>query len=166
LLRQFSIQDTGGTAKTIAYGIGLIREMLPHANDVKRQPVPASPHHRWFAVRRLDGCSGITANPSPCGAAVDLLVRHGGRNSVRNTGIYGAEHLHDPARGIAQKLAKNSSRASSGGRIHDAKRRDEQQPVAGQQGGRIDDDPRGSRSAPWPRAARRTWSPCTNTPRQ
>ena len=34
LLRTFSIQDTGGTAKTIAHGIGPIKEMLPHANVV------------------------------------------------------------------------------------------------------------------------------------
>src|SRR4029077_1885912 len=42
LLRTFSIQDTGGTSKTIAKGIELIREMLPHANDIARQAVPAS----------------------------------------------------------------------------------------------------------------------------
>jgi altronate hydrolase len=53
LLRQFSIQDTGGTAKTIAHGIGLIKEMLPHANDVKRQPVPASHITCRPAVRRV-----------------------------------------------------------------------------------------------------------------
>src|SRR4029453_4202192 len=34
LLRTFSIQDTGGTAKTIAHGIGIVGEMLPHANVV------------------------------------------------------------------------------------------------------------------------------------
>ena len=34
--RVFTIQDTGGTAKTVAKGIALIKEMLPQANAVKR----------------------------------------------------------------------------------------------------------------------------------
>jgi len=93
LLRQFSIQDTGGTAKTIAHGIGLIKEMLPHANDVKRQPVPASHITVGLQCGGSDGYSGITANPS-LGAAVDLLVRHGGTAILSETPeIYGAEHL-------------------------------------------------------------------------
>ncbi|MFX5756870.1 altronate dehydratase, partial [Acinetobacter baumannii] len=40
-----------------------------------------------------DGYSGITANPA-LGAAVDLLVRHGGTAILSETPeIYGAEHL-------------------------------------------------------------------------
>ncbi len=93
LLRQVSIQDTGGTAKTIAHGIGLIKEMLPHANDVSRQPVPASHIMVGLQCGGSDGYSGITANPS-LGAAVDLLVRHGGTAILSETPeIYGAEHL-------------------------------------------------------------------------
>src|SRR5437773_766932 len=42
LLQTFSIQDTGGTAKTIARGVAMIREMLQQANDVRRETVPAS----------------------------------------------------------------------------------------------------------------------------
>jgi altronate hydrolase len=34
-LQTFSIQDTGGTAKTVARGVELIKKMLPHANRVK-----------------------------------------------------------------------------------------------------------------------------------
>ena len=41
-LRVFSIQDTGGTAKTVAKGIALINDMLPHANAVKREPCSAA----------------------------------------------------------------------------------------------------------------------------
>ncbi|TMG85722.1 MAG: altronate dehydratase [Betaproteobacteria bacterium] len=64
LLRTFSIQDTGGTAKAIARGVAMIDEMLPHANDLA------------------------------LGAAVDLLVRHGGTAILSETPeIYGAEHL-------------------------------------------------------------------------
>ena len=93
LLRTFSIQDTGGTAKTIAMGVSMIREMLPHANQVTREPVPASHITVGLQCGGSDGYSGITANPA-LGAAVDLLVRHGGTAILSETPeIYGAEHL-------------------------------------------------------------------------
>jgi altronate hydrolase len=92
-LQAFTIQGTGGTSKTIARGIGLIKEMLPEANKVARQPVPAS--HLILALQcgGSDGYSGITANPA-LGAAADLLVRNGGTAILSETPeIYGAEHL-------------------------------------------------------------------------
>src|SRR5688500_1583660 len=93
LLRTFSIQDTGGTAKTIAFGISMIREMLPLANDVARESVPASHITVGLQCGGSDGYSGITANPA-LGAAVDLLVRHGGTAILSETPEnYGAEHL-------------------------------------------------------------------------
>jgi len=93
LLQTFSIQDTGGTAKTIARGIAMIGEMLPHANAVAREPVPASHLTIGLQCGGSDGYSGITANPA-LGAAVDLLVRHGGTAILSETPeIYGAEHL-------------------------------------------------------------------------
>jgi len=93
LLRTFSIQDTGGTSKTIAHGIGIIDEMLHSANDVTREPVPASHITVGLQCGGSDGYSGITANPA-LGAAVDLLVRHGGTGILSETPeIYGAEHL-------------------------------------------------------------------------
>jgi altronate hydrolase len=93
LLRTFSIQDTGGTAKTIRHGIALVDEMLPHANAVAREPVPASHLVVGLQCGGSDGYSGITANPA-LGAAVDLLVRHGGTAILSETPeIYGAEHL-------------------------------------------------------------------------
>jgi altronate hydrolase len=93
LLQTFSIQDTGGTAKTIAHGIKIIEGMLPHANDVTRQPVPASNITVGLQCGGSDGYSGITANPA-LGAAVDLLVRNGGTAILSETPeIYGAEHL-------------------------------------------------------------------------
>src|SRR5262245_28922973 len=93
LLRTFSIQDTGGTSKTIARGIEMIEEMLPAANDVARRPVPASHITIGLQCGGSDGYSGITANPA-LGAAVDLLVRHGGTAILSETPeIYGAEHL-------------------------------------------------------------------------
>ncbi|MDH4180680.1 MAG: altronate dehydratase family protein [Betaproteobacteria bacterium] len=92
-LRTFSIQDTGGTAKTIRHGIELVRGMLPHANAVKREKVSAAHLTVGLQCGGSDGYSGITANPA-LGAAVDLLVRHGGTGILSETPeIYGAEHL-------------------------------------------------------------------------
>jgi altronate hydrolase len=89
----FSIQDTGGTAKTVARGVELIKSMLPRANRVKRQPVPASHITVGLQCGGSDGYSGISANPA-LGAAVDRLVRHGGTAILSETPeIYGGEHL-------------------------------------------------------------------------
>ena len=107
LLQTFSIQDTGGTAKTIAHGIELVNAMLPYANQVTRQPVPASHITVGLQCGGSDGYSGITANPA-LGAAVDLLVRHGGTAILSETPeIYGAEHLltrRAVSRDIGEKL--------------------------------------------------------------
>ena len=93
LMRTFSIQDTGGTAKTVARGVSMIEEMLPHANQVTRETVAASNIVVGLQCGGSDGYSGITANPA-LGAAVDLLVRHGGTAILSETPeIYGAEHL-------------------------------------------------------------------------
>ena len=92
-LATFSIQDTGGTAKTVARGVEIIRKLLPEANRVKRQPVPASHLTVGLQCGGSDGYSGISANPA-LGAAVDRLVRHGGTAILSETPeIYGGEHL-------------------------------------------------------------------------
>jgi altronate hydrolase len=109
LLRTFSIQDTGGTAKTIRRGVEMVREMLPHANDVRREPVSASHITVGLQCGGSDGYSGITANPA-LGAAVDLLVRHGGTAILSETPeIYGAEHLltrRAVSRAVGEKLVE------------------------------------------------------------
>jgi len=92
-LQAFTIQDTGGTTKTIALGIERIKAMLPAANQVSRQPVPASALVVGLQCGGSDSYSGISANPV-LGAAVDLLVAHGGTAILSETPeIYGAEHL-------------------------------------------------------------------------
>jgi altronate hydrolase len=92
-LRVFNIQDAGGTRKTVEHGIGLIREMLPGANAVQRVPRSAEYLTIGLQCGGSDGYSGISANPA-LGAAVDLLVAHGGTAILSETPeIYGAEHL-------------------------------------------------------------------------
>src|SRR5471030_156638 len=89
----FTIQEKGGTMKAVREGIARIEAILPEANRVKRETVPAS--HLLLALQcgGSDGYSGISANPA-LGAAVDLLVRHGGSAILSETPeIYGAEHL-------------------------------------------------------------------------
>ena len=70
-LQTMTIQDTGGTAKTVREGTARLKAMLPAANDVRRETVPAS--HLTLALQcgGSDGYSGITANPA-LGTCVDL----------------------------------------------------------------------------------------------
>jgi altronate hydrolase len=92
-LRAFTIQDTGGTAKTVARGIEQVKAILPGANRITRQPVDASHLVLDLQCGGSDGYSGITVNPA-LGAAVDLLVANGGTAILSETPeIYGAEHL-------------------------------------------------------------------------
>ena len=106
-LRVFNIQDSGGTSKTVAKGIALIHDMLPKANAVKREPCSASHITIGLQCGGSDGYSGISANPA-LGAAVDLLVAHGGSAILSETPeIYGAEHLltrRAVARDVGEKL--------------------------------------------------------------
>jgi len=89
----FNIQETGGTRKTVDKGIELIKAMLPEANRVQREPVPLKHLTVGLQCGGSDGYSGISANPA-LGAAVDLLVRHGGTAVLSETPeIYGGEHL-------------------------------------------------------------------------
>jgi altronate hydrolase len=92
-LSTMNIQDVGGTRQCIDEGVARLLAMAPTANDVKREPVPASHLIVGLQCGGSDGYSGITANPA-LGAAVDLLVRHGGTAILSETPeIYGAEHL-------------------------------------------------------------------------
>src|ERR1700692_979987 len=92
-LQTFTIQDSGGTTLTIAKGIELVRRMLPEANNVRREPVSASHLTVGLKCGGSDGDYGITGHPL-LGAAVDLLVQHGGTAILSETPeIYGAKHL-------------------------------------------------------------------------
>lgn len=106
-LRAFNIQDTGGTRKTVAKGIALIEELLPRANAVRRAPCSAEHITIGLQCGGSDGYSGISANPA-LGAAVDLLVAHGGTAILSETPeVYGAEHLltrRAVRREVGQKL--------------------------------------------------------------
>jgi altronate hydrolase len=88
-----NIQNMGGTKKTVEHCIAKLTEMLPYANSLTRETVPASELVLALQCGGSDGYSGISANPA-LGHAVDILVRHGGTAILSETPeIYGAEHL-------------------------------------------------------------------------
>lgn len=70
-----------------------MQAMLAPVNRQQRSSVSASHLVVGLQCGESDGYSGITANPA-LGAAVDLVVRHGGTAILSETPeIYGAEHL-------------------------------------------------------------------------
>ena len=81
--RTMTIQDTGGTKKTIEAGVARIKEMLPRANNVKRETISASEITLALQCGGSDGYSGITANPA-LGAAVDPGAPWRHRGAVGN----------------------------------------------------------------------------------
>jgi altronate hydrolase len=108
-LDAFTIQEKGGTRKAVENGIARIRELLPEANKATRETVPAGHLVLGLQCGGSDGYSGISANPA-LGAAVDLLVRHGGTAILSETPeIYGAEHLltrRAATREVGEKLLR------------------------------------------------------------
>jgi len=91
--RTMTIQETGGTRKTIEQGLARVKEMLPAVNAVRRETLPASGLTLALQCGGSDGYSGITANPA-LGVAADILVKNGGTAILSETPeIYGAEHL-------------------------------------------------------------------------
>lgn len=93
MLHSYTIQDVGGTRHAIEKGIDLVNQMLPVANQVTREQIPASEIILALECGGSDSYSGISANPA-LGYAVDKLVQQGGTAILSETSeIYGAEHL-------------------------------------------------------------------------
>ncbi|WP_170545926.1 UxaA family hydrolase [Ruegeria arenilitoris] len=92
-LRYMTIQNEGGTRRTIERGLHELRGIAELANQARRAPAPISAITVGMQCGGSDGYSGITANPA-LGYASDLLVRHGGTTILSETSeVYGAEHL-------------------------------------------------------------------------
>jgi len=103
----FSMQDLGGTVKTVEAAVRRVAELLPRADDVRRVPIPAKELIVGLECGGSDGNSGVTANPA-VGAAADLVVACGGTAILAETPeICGAEHLltrRAVSREVADKL--------------------------------------------------------------
>ncbi len=108
-LHALTIQEEGGTIRTVERGVALVKALLPDANRSSRQPVPLSHLVVGLQCGGSDGYSGITANPA-LGAASDLVVRHGGTVILSETPeTYGAEHLltrRAVSREVGEKLLR------------------------------------------------------------
>jgi altronate hydrolase len=104
-----TIQDSGGTRKTVEGGVARLRAMMPDADAARRQTIPASELVLALQCGGSDGYSGITANPA-LGAAADILVDNGGTAILSETPeIYGAEHLltrRAVTREVGEKLVR------------------------------------------------------------
>jgi altronate hydrolase len=107
--RTLTIQETGGTRKTVDAIASAIRDMVPIAARARRESRPASELVLALQCGGSDGYSGLTANPA-LGAASDELVRHGGTSILSETPeIYGAEHLltrRAATRAVGEKLVE------------------------------------------------------------
>jgi altronate hydrolase len=88
-----SMQDLGGTKKTIDEGERLVEALLPQVNAARRVTIPASEIVLGLNCGGSDGASGVTANAA-LGVASDRLVACGGTTILgETTEIYGAEQL-------------------------------------------------------------------------
>ena len=93
LFQTMNIQNVAGLQKTVDLGVQKVRDMLPLANEAKREVCPASELMVALQCGGSDAWSGITANPA-LGYACDLLAAQGGTGVLAETPeIYGAEHL-------------------------------------------------------------------------
>jgi altronate hydrolase len=92
-MRSMVMQDSGGTTASIRAGIEAVEAMLDEVNLARRTPVSASHISIGLECGGSDGFSGITCNPA-LGAAMDILVRHGGTAILSETPeIHGVEHM-------------------------------------------------------------------------
>ncbi|MFB3920604.1 MAG: UxaA family hydrolase [Terriglobia bacterium] len=71
-----TIQQSGGSRRTVERGLGIVEELLPVANKFRRQPVPVSKLVVGTKCGGSDRWSGVTANPA-VGVAADLFVKAG-----------------------------------------------------------------------------------------
>ncbi len=91
--KYLTIQKAGGTKKAIEAGVSSIKAIIPHANKITRQTIPAAQIVLALQCGGSDAYSGISANPA-LGVAADLIVEQGGTVILSETPeIFGALHL-------------------------------------------------------------------------
>ena len=88
-----TIQEAGGTRKTIGLGRKIVREMLADASRLNRESIPLSELILGTECGGSDYTSGLASNPA-VGTACDLLAAEGGTVILSETPeLIGAEHL-------------------------------------------------------------------------
>lgn len=104
-IRSASIQELGGSAKTVEAGLRIAAELLARASAERREAIPLARLVLALQCGGSDGYSAITANPA-LGAACDALVAAGGTVVLAETPeVYGAEHLL-AARAVSDEVAE------------------------------------------------------------
>jgi altronate hydrolase len=89
----FTLQESGGTARSVAQARTHIEDLLAQASTMTRTEVPASYLNLGLNCGGSDSFSGITANPA-LGYCCDCIVREGGTVVLaETTEIFGAEHI-------------------------------------------------------------------------
>ena len=83
-LQTVTIQEVGGIRKAVDAAKAMVQAMLPAANAARREEVSAAHLVLGLQTGAADGFTGLSANPA-LGAAVDLLVRHGGTAILSET---------------------------------------------------------------------------------
>jgi altronate hydrolase len=71
-----TIQQLGGSRKTVERGLQVVEKLLHNANQFKRQPAPISKLVVGTKCGGSDRWSGVTANPA-VGVAADMFVKAG-----------------------------------------------------------------------------------------
>ena len=71
-----TIQQSGGSRRTVERGVEMVEKLLPAANKFRRRPVPLSKLIVGTKCGGSDRWSGVTANPA-VGAAADRFVKAG-----------------------------------------------------------------------------------------
>jgi len=88
-----TIQEVGGTAKTVARGVEIARQMRARADHIYREECPAAALVIGLECGGSDATSGMAANPA-MGAFSDLMVAQGARVILAETSeLLGAEHI-------------------------------------------------------------------------
>ncbi len=88
-----TIQEVGGTKKTISLGKRIVKAMLQDAAKLNREPIPISELILGTECGGSDYSSGLASNPA-VGAVCDMLVAEGGTVILSETPeLIGAEHL-------------------------------------------------------------------------
>ena len=88
-----TIQEVGGTRKTVALGKKIVKEMLRDAAKLSREPIPVSELILGTECGGSDYTSGLASNPA-VGTVCDMLVAEGGTVILSETPeLIGAEHL-------------------------------------------------------------------------
>ena len=105
-----TLQESGGTLRTVEEGVDQVRRLLDVAGACRRSIVPASKIVLGLNCGGSDSFSGISANPA-LGVCSDVLVAMGATSVLaETTEIFGAEHLllhRARNREVAEKLLRH-----------------------------------------------------------